>query len=421
MSHVNTQSHPVSSRAEKGFGALPVWTSIAVIVAALATGLIISTITASVGWPFLICFILGAVAASAMVHVRGLFLTVASIPLLFSIAIFITSWLVSRATAADGSPLFSTTILVTSAYPLLEVFPQLAITVIICVIIAVFRLYRAKQKATSISSKELVNRRSMAESNRRNSETTSRARKTTERLSVAELVERSKNNARAPRPETRRGSATSTSGEAAAGNAGAARATGAAGAAGATGARPSARRGSASSSSRASSSRRSSSRRGTAGEVRRVRATDESRRGSQRRDYRHGDISSRSSNSSRAARRVNEAQQNQERARRTQSFETRHATDNAVNAAGLDRNSRLRPDPRRRAGDVRKTVKRSQAANESQQPRPQAKMRPVDKATQPPQAPKVQTPKAQPQPPRPDATDGRKRAPRALDEDLYGN
>src|SRR5699024_159881 len=289
-----------------------------------------------------ICFILGAVAASAMVHVRGLFLTVASIPLLFSIAIFITSWLVSRATAADGSPLFSTTILVTSAYPLLEVFPQLAITVIICVIIAVFRLYRAKQKATSISSKELVNRRSMAESNRRNSETTSRARKTTERLSVAELVERSKNNARAPRPEARRGSATSTSGEAAAGNAGAARATGAAGA---TGARPSARRGSASSSSRASSSRRSSSRRGTAGEVRRVRATDESRRGSQRRDYRHGDISSRSSNSSRAARRVNEAQQNQERARRTQSFETRPATDNAVNAAGLDRNSRLRPAP----------------------------------------------------------------------------
>ena len=418
MSHVNTQSHPVSSRAEKGFGALPVWTSIAVIVAALATGLIISTITASVSWPFLICFILGAVAASAMVHVRGLFLTVASIPLLFSIAIFITSWLVSRATAADGSPLFSTTILVTSAYPLLEVFPQLAITVIICVIIAVFRLYRAKQKATSISSKELVNRRSMAESNRRNSETTSRARKTTERLSVAELVERSKNNARAPRPVARRGSATSTSGEAAAGNAGAARATGAAGA---TGARPSARRGSASSSSRASSSRRSTSRRGTAGEVRRVRATDESRRGSQRRDYRHGDISSRSSNSSRAARRVNEAQQNQERARRTQSFETRPATDNAVNAAGLDRNSRLRPDPRRRAGDVRKTVKRSQAANESQQPRPQAKMRPVDKATQPPQAPKVQTPKAQPQPPRPDATDGRKRAPRALDEDLYGN
>src|SRR5699024_12431820 len=134
-----------------------------------------------------------------------------------------------------------------------------------------------------------------------------------------------------------------------------------------------------------------------------------------------GDISWSSSRYARASRRVNEAQQNQERRRRTQSFETRPATDSAVNAAGLDRNSRLRPDPRRRAGDVRKTVKRSQAANESQQARPQAKMRPVDKATQPPQAPKVQTPKAQPQPPRPDATDARKRAPRALDEDLYGN
>ncbi|MDO5508994.1 MAG: hypothetical protein Q4F64_11750, partial [Corynebacterium casei] len=133
MSHVNTQSHPVSSRAEKGFGALPVWTSIAVIVAALATGLIISTITTSVGWPFLICFILGAVAASALVNVRGLFLTVGSIPLLFGIAIFFTSWLVSRASASEGSPAFSTTILVTSAYPLLEVFPYLAFTLLACI------------------------------------------------------------------------------------------------------------------------------------------------------------------------------------------------------------------------------------------------------------------------------------------------
>src|SRR5699024_12067046 len=103
VSHVNTQSHPVSSRAEKGFGALPVWTSIAVIVAALATGLIISTITASVGWPFLICFILGAVAASAMVHVRGLFLNVVYIPLLFSITIFVLLWYVYRFLALVGS------------------------------------------------------------------------------------------------------------------------------------------------------------------------------------------------------------------------------------------------------------------------------------------------------------------------------
>ena len=384
MSHVNTQSHPVSSRAEKGFGALPVWTSIAVIMAALVTGLLISSITASVGWPFLICFILGAIAASLIVHVRGLFLTVASIPLLFSIAIFITSWVVSRASAGEGSPMLSATILVTSAYPLLQVFPHLAITLLGCIAIAVFRLYRAKQKATSISSKEMVNRRTMAESNRRNTQTTSRARKTTERLSVAELVERSKNNKRTPRPQSRpRVDSKTTSLE-----------TPSSGAAGRTTLPP-------------ASSPRASSRRGTASEVRRVRSTDASRRTARRdvssrdgssREYRHGDIAGRSGYASRTGRRVNEAQRNQERARRAQS-DTRHATDGAVNAAGSDRTSRarpdarLRPDPRRRAGDVQKTVKRP---------------------TPPTDAPSKQAPA-------PDAADNRKRAPRALDEDLYGN
>ena len=384
MSHVNTQSHPVSSRAEKGFGALPVWTSIAVIMAALVTGLLISSITASVGWPFLICFILGAIAASLIVHVRGLFLTVASIPLLFSIAIFITSWVVSRASAGEGSPMLSATILVTSAYPLLQVFPHLAITLLGCIAIAVFRLYRAKQKATSISSKEMVNRRTMAESNRRNTQTTSRARKTTERLSVAELVERSKNNKRTPRPQSRpRVDSKTTSPE-----------TPSSGAAGRTTLPP-------------ASSPRASSRRGTASEVRRVRSTDASRRTARRdvssrdgssREYRHGDTAGRSGYASRTGRRVTEAQRNQERARRAQS-DTRHATDGAVNAAGSDRTSRarpdarLRPDPRRRAGDVQKTVKRP---------------------TPPTDAPPKRAPA-------PDAADNRKPAPRALDEDLYGN
>lgn len=282
--------------------------------------------------------------------------------------------------------MLSATILVTSAYPLLQVFPHLAITLLGCIAIAVFRLYRAKQKATSISSKEMVNRRTMAESNRRNTQTTSRARQTTERLSVAELVERSKNNKRTPRPQSRPGvDSKTTSLE-----------TPSSGVSGRTTLPP-------------ASSPRASSRRGTASEVRRVRSTDASRRTARRdvssrdgssREYRHGDIAGRSGYASRTGRRVTEAQRNQERARRAQS-DTRHATDGAVNAAGSDRTSRarpdarLRPDPRRRAGDVQKTVKRP---------------------TPPTDAPSKQAPA-----PAPDAADNRKRAPRALDEDLYGN
>ena len=380
MSHVNTQSHPVSSRAEKGFGALPVWTSIAVIVAALATGLIISTITTSVGWPFLICFILGAVAASALVNVRGLFLTVGSIPLLFGIAIFFTSWLVSRASASEGSPAFSTTILVTSAYPLLEVFPYLAFTLLACIAIAIFRVYRAKQTVTSINSKEQVSRRAMAESDRRNRETTSRARQTTERLSVADLVERNKKSSRAPRTEPRRGSTSETPG---AGPTGA----GAAGAAGgAAAARP--------------SSRSSSARRGTAGDVRRVPRTDESRRGGSRTASGRDESARGTGSPSRSARRVTDAQRSQERARRTQSVESPHATDDSVNAAGTQ--SPRRPDPLRRAGDVRRPVQGGSA-----QSSPSAQ----------PSEPQVRRPEAK----RPEQADARKRSPRALDEDLYGN
>lgn len=385
MSHVNTQSHPVSSRAEKGFGALPVWTSIAVIVAALATGLIISTITTSVGWPFLICFILGAVAASALVNVRGLFLTVGSIPLLFGIAIFFTSWLVSRASASEGSPAFSTTILVTSAYPLLEVFPYLAFTLLACIAIAIFRVYRAKQTVTSINSKEQVSRRAMAESDRRNRETTSRARQTTERLSVAELVERNKKSSRAPRPEPRRGSTSETPGAAAG-------ASGAAGiAAGSAAARP--------------SRRSSSARRGTAGDVRRVPRTDESRRGGSRTTSGRDESARGTGSPSRSARRVTDAQRSQERARRTQSVESPHATDDSVNAAGTQsprRPSSRRPDPLRRAGDVRRPVQGGSA-----QSSPSAQ----------PSEPQVRRPEAK----RPEQADARKRSPRALDEDLYGN
>ncbi|MGP5160414.1 DUF6542 domain-containing protein [Corynebacterium casei] len=385
MSHVNTQSHPVSSRAEKGFGALPVWTSIAVIVAALATGLIISTITTSVGWPFLICFILGAVAASALVNVRGLFLTVGSIPLLFGIAIFFTSWLVSRASASEGSPAFSTTILVTSAYPLLEVFPYLAFTLLACIAIAIFRVYRAKQTVTSINSKEQVSRRAMAESDRRNRETTSRARQTTERLSVAELVERNKKSSRAPRPEPRRGSTSETPGAAA----------GASGAAGIAGGSAAAR----------PSRRSSSARRGTAGDVRRVPRTDESRRGGSRTTSGRDESARGTGSPSRSARRVTDAQRRQERARRTQSVESPPATDDSVNAAGTQsprRPASRRPDPLRRAGDVRRPLQGGSA-----QSSPSAQ----------PSEPQVRRPEAK----RPEQADARKRSPRALDEDLYGN
>ncbi|SLM90346.1 hypothetical membrane protein [Corynebacterium casei] len=354
-------------------------------MAALATGLIISTITTSVGWPFLICFILGAVAASALVNVRGLFLTVGSIPLLFGIAIFFTSWLVSRASASEGSPAFSTTILVTSAYPLLEVFPYLAFTLLACIAIAIFRVYRAKQTVTSINSKEQVSRRAMAESDRRNRETTSRARQTTERLSVAELVERNKKSSRAPRPEPRRGSTSETPGAAA----------GASGAAGIAGGSAAAR----------PSRRSSSARRGTAGDVRRVPRTDESRRGGSRTTSGRDESARGTGSPSRSARRVTDAQRSQERARRTQSVESPPATDDSVNAAGTQsprRPASRRPDPLRRAGDVRRPLQGGSA-----QSSPSAQ----------PSEPQVRRPEAK----RPEQADARKRSPRALDEDLYGN
>src|SRR5699024_5887046 len=167
-----------------------------------------------------------------------------------------------------------------------------------------------------ISSKEMVNRRTMAESNRRNAQTTSRARKTTERLSVAELVERSKNSGGTPRAQSRRGT-NSTTPRAESPNSEPSSASAS------TRPNPTRSASSRADSPRSEAQRNPSSRRGTAGEVRRVRSGEDSRRGVSRsesntRDYRHGDIAGRSGYPSRAGRRVNEAQRNQERARRSE-------------------------------------------------------------------------------------------------------
>lgn len=211
MSHAQTSSRTkakdsaasIKHRSSRGFG-LPIIGAVAIVCAGLVTGAILSMLMAQIGWPFAIIFGLVALIAVLAVEIRGLFVTVASLPLLFGIATVITGWLVTRAQAADNAAPFSRTAIITSVFPLVQLFPVLMTVTIAAALIAVVRLMLRNRGDKSKEEKAQVSRRVDAEADRRNREVSYRARERNQRLSVAELVERT-NNRNRRRPNTVRG------------------------------------------------------------------------------------------------------------------------------------------------------------------------------------------------------------------------
>lgn len=183
---------------------LPIASSVAIVCAALATGAILSMLMANIGWQYGVIFAIAAIAVAFFVEVRGLFLTVASLPLLFGIATVITGWLVTRAQATDNAAPFSRTTLITSVYPLIQLFPLLITVTIATILIAVLRLMLRSRGDRAREEKAQTSRRIAAEADRRNREVSNRARERNQRLSVAELVERS-NAKQRRRPSSVRG------------------------------------------------------------------------------------------------------------------------------------------------------------------------------------------------------------------------
>ena len=208
-----SSSSPRSSRRQQpGTTGLPTWSGIAIVLAALITGLLLSINAQAIGWPFLLCFAVAGIVVALATEARGLFLTIASMPLLFGTMTVLTSWMVGRSLASDGTPAFSTTSIVTAIYPLAQFFPVLGGVTLIAAIIAAVRIWLLRRDGRAREESAIEVRRRTAEADRRNRDTVTRARSRANQVTVEELLarnrERDRSRTRAPReprePQVRR-------------------------------------------------------------------------------------------------------------------------------------------------------------------------------------------------------------------------
>lgn len=195
---------PPRSRRKQSprFTGLPTWSGIAVVFAALVTGLLLSVNAQQVSWPFLLCFGLAAIVVALLTEARGLYLTVATLPALFGLMTVVTSWAVGRSIAGEGSEAFSITSIATAVYPLAEFFPVLFFVTAGAALIAVIRLWLLKRSGQALDAAAIERRRRTAEADRRNRADVSRVRNKTQQITVDELIQR--NRSRHPQRETRR-------------------------------------------------------------------------------------------------------------------------------------------------------------------------------------------------------------------------
>lgn len=154
---------------------LPTWSGPAVVLASLVTGLLVSLLFGTIGLPYQLLFIICSLAITLLIEARGLFLTVASMPLLFGIMTPLTSWLVAQQGISGGLGL-STTAILTAIYPLAEMFPTLIMVTILATIIGVVRikLLRRSQQHLQLTGEQA--RKAQREADRTNATEASRAR-----------------------------------------------------------------------------------------------------------------------------------------------------------------------------------------------------------------------------------------------------
>ena len=136
--------------------------AIAIVAAALTTGLLLSLLFGGLGWPYLLCYIVSVLSVTCTVAPRGLYLTVATSPLLFTIFTLLCGWLVTQGRAGEGASAFSTTALVTGAFPFLEHFIPFFLTTLASIAIMALRLWRLRSNAELIARNEEQKRRAQA-------------------------------------------------------------------------------------------------------------------------------------------------------------------------------------------------------------------------------------------------------------------
>ncbi|WP_332259264.1 DUF6542 domain-containing protein [Corynebacterium ulcerans] len=212
MSQTSETRHQSQTQQASGkFFGISVWSSMSILAAALITGLLITLSTGVIGWPFLALFAIFAIVFTLLTEPRGLFLMVASIPLLYSIAVLATGWFLVQANTADGAPIRRSQV-ITAAYPLTQHFPLLISVTVGAALIAVVRIMLLRRGEKRITDVKTSNRIRQTEANNRSRSAARKARAqaqrnrseaTGSRVTVDELMRRNReqpHKPRAPRP-----------------------------------------------------------------------------------------------------------------------------------------------------------------------------------------------------------------------------
>lgn len=186
MSQTSNRAH---SAANATFVGLPTGSAIGIIFAALFTGAAIAAIQGAITWPLLALFAAAAVVSTTFVNPRGIFLTVASAPVLFAIALLAVGYFLGRDQLGDGGASGRAAQLLV-VYPLIQLFPLLATVTVGAAAIGALRIWLIKRQNSVIQRREAAERSRAAESNRRTTTQGRRARERTGGIPVDELLKR---------------------------------------------------------------------------------------------------------------------------------------------------------------------------------------------------------------------------------------
>ncbi|AKE41755.1 hypothetical protein UL82_07970 [Corynebacterium kutscheri] len=199
---MSIKPEPHRRTADSQFYGIPAWSSLSILIAALVTGVLLTLQTGLLGWPFFTCFIVASLVIAIITEPRGLFISVASIPLFYGISIVAAGYVLVRSTVPEGAPTqLSRTQIITSLFPLTQYFPLLLSVTIGCAIIAslrIFLLRRHKYRALQNNEQRRQRDRARDISNRR---AVSKARAQTQqgRITVQELMRRNTEKPHVPR------------------------------------------------------------------------------------------------------------------------------------------------------------------------------------------------------------------------------
>ncbi|MBG6121224.1 DUF6542 domain-containing protein [Corynebacterium aquatimens] len=173
MSHLTNRKN---SQSKETFDGLSIASGVGIIAAALITGALLAMHFGSLGWPFLTLYIVAVVAVTTLVNPRGLFLVVASAPIMYLIALLSAGVVNALQQRPPGQSGLGKTSAVTILYPLVQFFPVLITVTVGSVIIAVMRYWLLKRHNEEISRLDERRRRQISEDNERTVRQASRSR-----------------------------------------------------------------------------------------------------------------------------------------------------------------------------------------------------------------------------------------------------